>query len=272
MTHLDSPSTAWPADSDRSRASAWGSLTAELDRWAAAGRQATFWWRDDDAVAATPALETLLALSKQHGVPLALAVIPDRAERGLADQIARSAAPVTVLQHGFAHRNHAPVGARKAELGDHRAPTVVAAELEAGQQRLWSLFDDRFFAALVPPWNRIGSGVDAVVPSLGYLGLSTFGPRPNGRPHQVNTHIDIIDWRGDRDFAGEATCLAAAVAHLSDRRTGRSDPDEPTGLLTHHLVHDRSCWRFIDRFLGATCNHAAAAWLSAPGAFTGAAG
>ena len=27
----------------------WTDLTEELDRWALAGRRATFWWRDDDA-------------------------------------------------------------------------------------------------------------------------------------------------------------------------------------------------------------------------------
>jgi hypothetical protein len=38
----------------------WRRLEAELDRWGDAGRAATFWWRDDDASDATPALETLL--------------------------------------------------------------------------------------------------------------------------------------------------------------------------------------------------------------------
>ena len=52
--------------------SGWAVLEAELDLWQAAGRTASFWWRDDDAVAATPALSRLLAL-------------PESARRGLRD-------------------------------------------------------------------------------------------------------------------------------------------------------------------------------------------
>lgn len=267
MTHLSSPQTARPAARDGSRPGDWAALAAELDRWAAAGRRATFWWRDDDAVTVTPALETLMALSKRHDVPLALAVIPDGAEQSLAARLTRSDAPVTVLQHGFAHRNHAPEGEKSIELGPHRALEVVTSELLAGLERLATLFGERFFAALVPPWNRIGPEVAAAVPTLGYRGLSTFEPRQMGVPGHVNTHIDIIDWHGSRGFAGEAACLGAAIAHLSDRLDGRCDPEEPTGLLTHHLVHDRDCWSFIDRFLAETRGHPAASWVSAPDAF-----
>ena len=35
----------------------WAVLGDELARWREAGRSATFWWRDDDAVQRTPALE-----------------------------------------------------------------------------------------------------------------------------------------------------------------------------------------------------------------------
>ncbi len=242
--------------------SAWAALTAELDRWAEVNRTASFWWRDDDAVAATPALESLLALSERHRVALALAVIPAAAEAGLAETLTRSTAPVTVVQHGFTHRNHAPPGEKTAELGDHRDVATVAAELTDGRDRLAALFADRFLPMMVPPWNRIGAEVEAALPALGFRGLSTFGPRPAAGLGYLNTHIDIIDWRGNRGFAGDTASLGAAIGHLSDRRTGRCDPDEPTGLLTHHLNHDPACWQFIDRFLAETKRHSAAAWLS----------
>ena len=66
----------------------WDRLDRELAAWAAEGREATFWWRDDDAVAATPALDRLLRLTESGGVPLALAVIPAPAEPGLAERLA----------------------------------------------------------------------------------------------------------------------------------------------------------------------------------------
>ena len=35
----------------------WGDLARELDAWAADGRRATLWWRDDDAAHAGPELD-----------------------------------------------------------------------------------------------------------------------------------------------------------------------------------------------------------------------
>ena len=54
-------------------------LDRELDAWAAAGRVAEAWWRDDDATAPTPALARLLEARRAAGAPVALAVIPARA-------------------------------------------------------------------------------------------------------------------------------------------------------------------------------------------------
>ncbi len=263
MSHFGSPPKARNASREYPGVSAWATLTAELDRWATVGRVASFWWRDDDAVAATPALGSLIALSERHKVPLALAVIPQGAETGLADRLARSAAPVCVVQHGYSHGNHAAPGEKTAELGDHRDAAIVAAELAVGRDRLSALFADRFLPVMVPPWNRIGPGAEAALPPLGFRGLSTFGRRPAAGLGYLNTHVDIIDWRGSRGFAGEAACLEAAIGHLSDRRTGRCDPDEPTGLLTHHLNHDPACWKFVERLLDDVQRHPAAAWIAA---------
>ena len=65
----------------------WDALEAELDLWQSAGRTATFWWRDDDAIAWTPALERLLELAED--TPIAIAVIPGNAETGLAEPLLR---------------------------------------------------------------------------------------------------------------------------------------------------------------------------------------
>ena len=50
-----------------------------LDQAAARGVQIPFWWRDDDAIEATPALEKLLELARKYDLPLALAVVPKQA-------------------------------------------------------------------------------------------------------------------------------------------------------------------------------------------------
>jgi hypothetical protein len=243
---------------------AWEALALELDLWAAWGRTATFWWRDDDATAPTPALSTLRARASAAGIPVALAVIPAKSTPELAAEL-RDWPSVRVLQHGLSHANHETPPAKKTELGPARPVQHVIADLITG----WNLLEafDHPLPVLVPPWNRISPDLIGRLPGLGYKGLSTFTPRAHPHPApgllQVNTHVDIIDWRGGGIFAGTATAIAATVRHLSARRSGAADPDEPTGLLTHHLVHDADCERFLDQFTAATSLHPAANWLDA---------
>jgi hypothetical protein len=240
-------------------------LDDELARWADAGRVATFWWRDDDAVATTPALATLAALARAHDVPVALAAVPAALEDSLAATVV-ALPQCTVVQHGHAHRNHAPAGAKSCELGSGRPLATVAAELGAGRKRLHDAFGPRFLPLLVPPWNRIDATVVAALPSQGFVGLSTFGPRTarEAAPGLVrcNAHVDPIAWRDGRRFVGSDRALDEFVAHLARRRAGTVDADEPTGLLTHHLVFDAEAWRFVGELLARTRRHPAARWLA----------
>ena len=49
-----------------------------------------FWWRDDDAIEPTPALDRLDALAATLDIPVHLAVIPDPARQSLAARVAAS--------------------------------------------------------------------------------------------------------------------------------------------------------------------------------------
>lgn len=249
--------------------STWGDFKRELDAWRDAGQTATFWWRDDDATAPTPALERLLAIRARHDAPLIVAVIPARAGAPLAERLAREP-QIAVVQHGWAHANHAPVGAPKAELGAHRPIALQLGELARGRLVLDRLFASAAIPALVPPHNRIAPALAAALPQAGYSGLSTYGPRADAAPglRQVNSHVDIMNWT-TRAFAGEAPSLALAVNHLRARRAGAVDALEPTGLLTHHLAHDEPAWAFADDFLTAVKAHAAARVVAASGLLGG---
>ena len=225
------------------------------------------WWRDDDAVRPTPALERLLGLAA--GVPLALAVIPGRAVASLAQRLA--ACPgVSVLQHGWMHANHAAANEKKCEFGPQRPPPLVMDELAAGWQRLAGLFGPLAIAVLTPPWNRMSEDLVPLLTMAGYHGLSTAGPRRQAEPspglRQVNTHADLAAWPSGR-FIGSANALGLIVSHLAARRAGRVDATEPTGLLTHHLIMDRDTEIFITRFLVLTREHRAVRWLGAAEAF-----
>lgn len=226
--------------------SQWQLLDEEIARWRDLGRAADLWWRDDDAVDATPALDRLLALQQQSAVPLALAVVPAPATAALAGRVA--AAPgVDVLQHGYAHVNHALPPAKKVELGTERPAMLVLGELGTGWLALERLLPGRALPVLVPPWNRIAPGLVPTLPEIGFRGLSTFGPVRRPEPvrglRQVNTHVDLIDWQGNRGFVGEDAAIFSLVQALSAARGGGGGP---VGVLGHHLAMDEPAWNFLE--------------------------
>ena len=247
----------------------WRDLEIELEHWKRAGREVTLWWRDDDAVTMTPELERLLAVARPPRgapVPLCLAVIPRQADKSLA-KFAEARPQLSILQHGYAHTNHAPGGEKKAELGAHRPAARILAELMEGQALLRALFPATLLPALVPPWNRIAPAVRSGLAAAGFIFISTYGPRDSGDRQAVNTHADIIEWHHGRGFVGTETALALIASHLAARRLGRADPDEPTGILTHHLVHDEGCWNFLTELVYRLSREAGVRWLAGTAIF-----
>ncbi|MGI9407638.1 MAG: polysaccharide deacetylase family protein [Hyphomicrobiaceae bacterium] len=244
---------------------AWSDLERELDHWTGDIPAATLWWRDDDAITVTPQFETLIKYATVHDVPVALAVIPSAATSELAAYL-KHRQEVAILQHGYSHTNHAPENEKKAEFAAHRPCAAMLDDLVQGARLLGDNFPT-VKPVLVPPWNRICDDVANRLPEIGIPGLSTFRARSDMARipglHRVNTHIDIIDWRETRNFTGTEIALADLIAHLQARRAGTVDPEEPTGLLTHHLVHTQECWQFLDHLFRITNAHKAAIWQSA---------
>lgn len=224
--------------------SSWADLSDEAARWSQAGRTADLWWRDDDATDVSPALERLLAIHRDAGAPVSLAVVPAKATQALADRLAGEPG-VDVLQHGYAHVNHAAGNDKKIELGAERPAMLVLGELGTGRMALERLFGARPLPVLVPPWNRIAPVLVPTLPEIGFGGLSTFGARRRTHPVkgllEVNTHVDLIDWKGSRGFVGEAAALDALVAALAHARLS----GEPVGVLSHHLAMDGRAWDFL---------------------------
>jgi peptidoglycan/xylan/chitin deacetylase (PgdA/CDA1 family) len=210
-------------------------------------------------------LEALLRIAEQAAAPLALAVIPAAADAALAERISASDG-VDVLQHGWAHRNHEPGDRPKSEFGPSRAAEDALADLDRGLQRIKQIFGAKALPVLAPPWNRIDAGLVARLPALGIRGLSTFKPRGSSAPDEptrVNTHVDIVDWRGGRRFVGDGEALDATADHLERRRKGVVDTNEPTGILSHHLSQDDGCAAFLGRLAALVTDHRGAAWVPA---------
>jgi hypothetical protein len=230
--------------------SGWQAFDDEVARWRDAGRDVELWWRDDDAADTSIALDRLLALQRETAVPLALAVVPAHATAVLAERLATAPA-VDVLQHGYAHANHALPPDKKSELGPHRPAMLALGELGTGRLALERLFATRALPVLVPPWNRIASALVPALSEIGFTGLSTFAARRREEPvkglRQINTHVDLIDWKDRRYFVGHDAAVAALVEAL---RHSRSATSEPVGLLSHHLAMDEGAWDFLSSLWG----------------------
>jgi hypothetical protein len=228
----------------------WAALDEEVARWRDAGREIDLWWRDDDAADVGPALDRLLQVRHTVGAPLALAVVPAQATAALAARLAGEPM-VDVLQHGYAHVNHALPTEKKSELGQQRPAMMVLGDLGTGWMALERLFGPRALAVLVPPWNRIAPTLVPALPEIGFAGLSTFGIRTRPEPVrgllQVNTHLDLIDWRGGRGFVGLDAALSALVQVLG---AARIKTGEPAGILSHHLAMDEAAWDFLMSLMG----------------------
>ena len=235
----------------------WQPLHDELDRWNEAGRRIRLWLRDDDAIAPSPALDRLADLGERFGLPVLLAIIPMLAEPALATAL-RDRSILLPCQHGCWHRNHAPEGAKKSEFGALRTASDITAEINLARRRLEDLLGEATVPVFVPPWNRIDPGHAALLPALGFSGLSCFRRyklAPAGGPQLGNTDLDIMDW-GSRTGRQPQDLIAEACRLLAVQRASPA-PDDAFGVLMHHRDHDATAWSFLDAFLALATRHPA---------------
>jgi len=240
----------------------WAPLVEELGRWAALGRVATFWWRDDDAVMPTPQLERLLAAAGSH--PVSLAVIPGGLQPALAAWLGPGA-HVSVLQHGWLHANHARQGAGDAvpfsEYPKSRPPGEVRRELMTGRSILLSQFGTRALPVFVPPWGHFDASFLSLFADCGITWLSdgrqgSASHRDTGwAARDRGVHV-VTDGRDP-----PKQMVALLCDHLRVRRYGWIPNWEPTGILTHHKTQTEESYEFIADLLRVTDAHGSARWL-----------
>ena len=219
----------------------------ELRRWAACGHAPVLWWRDDDARAPSPALDRLLELARRFDSPITLAAVPD-GDIGALARACRTVNGADLAIHGFRHENRAAPGQPSGEVNDQDRLADVISELGAALEVFQrsgvrpSLF--------VPPWNNAHPTLEKALLLQG-LSLSCYGQmRGEGPPQRLDTHLDVMRWKPRPRFRGAVRFLLRARRLLAERR--KQDLwNEPLGLLTHHLDHDASTWRFLEAILFA---------------------
>jgi predicted deacetylase len=222
-------------------------LGSELNLWARAGRAPVLWWRDDDARGPTEALEQMLELSRRHDAPLTVAAI---AGPNLTALVRRCEAQpdIEIAVHGFKHLNRQPEGRGFGEIVEDDSVDWVRAQLRATVMQFHRA--GAIPALFVPPWNNLQPQLLAALPDTPIRAVSGFdqGFSEAGGVSRLDTHLDLLRWKGGGRFRGTWRFLLRMRKLLAQRRLS-GQWDQPIGLLTHHLDHDRAAWRFLDTFL-----------------------
>lgn len=227
-------------------------IRAELSKWQDLGQQPRFWLRDDDAVEPTAALDILLEI--MGDAALLIAAIPAFSTVELAERL-QDIKNVSVLQHGWQHENNALPGDKKSEFPETKPLDDRLMALKSGAEQIKEVFGPKAIPALVPPWNRAPDALLPHLPALGISGISRYRRTNFADRHkvagilQIDTQIDIIDWRGTRGLRDPDDLYAEISEALSTVRAQvqiNQTEVPPIGILTHHLVHDQACWRFLE--------------------------
>ena len=193
-------------------------------------------FRDDDAGWRDDRLFVLLDLFAALRLPLDLAVIPAAlgadAARELRARIERAGGGLGAHQHGFAHRNHEPEGARKCEFGPARPPADQLRDIAAGQARLGRLLGSLVEPIFTPPWNRCTEATGQGLAGLGFELLSREArAEPLGVPGLRELPV-LVDWLKRR---GGERLTRRDVAAIAARAVAAGGP---VGVMLHHAEMD----------------------------------
>lgn len=260
---------------------AWQGVQHELDRWAYQGLKARFWVRDDDAVELSPQLSQLQAFAERFQLEIGLAVIPAKIQQDLVAALADQGLRFLPMCHGWLHANYGRPG-RPEEFGPGRPLAALRRDAEQSYAVFSGYFGQKH-AVFVPPFGQIKPALIQHLPQIGFSAIS-MGPgwseraalrlvgrapwapsikiRRTSEIPRIDVQIDVIDWK--RKTARTPDVVAAdLLANLRLRRKRCIPLDDPIGILTHHLVHDKAIWRLCDQLLDMLCQHAATARVTA---------
>jgi hypothetical protein len=260
------------------RRSHWRAVEEELDQWLKRGIVATFWIRDDDAVALTRPFERLISVANEFRVEVALAVIPAKLTDPLSEVLLSGAVPCFPMCHGWRHVNYAsPL--RPSEFGPQRPLAVVIDDAKCAFEEFSRRFGGKA-VIFVPPFGQVAVEIVGELPKLGFSGVSIAPSLAEARYSRVcsrlkyarpvlhhvkpralhyDVHVDPFDWVRNR-ARSENSIAREIVGYLRARRMGFVNPSSPIGFLMHHLKFDEDTWRISSELLRILVNHPATSW------------
>ena len=213
-----------------------------------------FWWRDDDVSESTEELKKLISFSYLNKIPVNLAVIT----KNLSDEavgLIKQYTHISVLQHGYSHKNYANIGEPLNEFGLHRSLEIQLKEIRIGFEKLITAFGNQFIPVFVPPWGHIAESVIEQVSTIGIKGISLIGDHDKIYPNLINNnvHVDIHSWKTESDTSYEVIIrdYNQIIDDVNNKiKKEKSDDDCLTiGILTHSQIMGNNDWHIFGKLV-----------------------
>lgn len=252
---------------NRTTRSAWGSVSMPqpgqwhtalrrfLDEKETEGRELHLFLRDDDVDEDEESLKHLLDLALARGVPMNLEIVPGRLTPActatLKNVLRADRALLSLDQHGWKHSNHEMEG-RKCEFGPSRSFTQQLNDIAQGKAILESTFEELFFPAFTPPWNRCTTDTYQALEELGFQVLSKDRGKDGitgYRFSEISTTLDLYTWKHGAHMKAPHEIVQVLMSQM--------DMLPIVGLLLHHKVMEREAFLFLDQLLAELTRSAA---------------
>ena len=216
-------------------------LTAALDQRA---EPLTLFFRDDDAGWGMDALDAMLVVFERHVCPVDLAVIPAALTNENAVRLNSWQSRhlgIGLHQHGYAHHNHEPVGARKCEFGKARPVERQCADIMMGRERLASMLD-KVDPVFTPPWNRCLPATVARLTQIGFAAYSADHIVDGDGPAMLPVSLDWERALRDQNLVEALAALLSA-------------PIPQAGIMLHHAVMQAEGLDLLDQLFSTISQH-----------------
>lgn len=244
-TELDTLSA--PASSIRQTEQWLRTLRQFLDAKEAQEQNLHLFLRDDDVDVDEDSLKHLLDLALARNAPMNLEIVPGRLTPActaiLKNALRAHHALLSLDQHGWMHSNHESEG-RKCEFGPSRSYTQQLSDIAQGKAILEATFEELFFPAFTPPWNRCTKDTYDALDELGFQVFSKDRGKERLAEHrftEISTTLDLYTWKEGPRMKSPSDIVTMLIEQL--------DTLPIVGLLLHHKVMTRAAFRFLDQVL-----------------------
>lgn len=226
-----------------------------LDAKETEGRDLHLFLRDDDVDDDEDSLKHLLDLALARSVPMNLEIIPGRltptCTATLKNALRADRALLSLDQHGWMHSNHEVKG-RKCEFGSSRSFTQQLNDIAQGKAILESTFEEQFYPAFTPPWNRCTTDTYRALEELGFQILSKDRGQERITEYrftEISTTLDLYSWKEGARMKSPDDIVHALLEQL--------EAFPLVGLLLHHKVMTKDAFKFLDQLLCELASHSA---------------